>query len=139
MNRKQRRSAKHRNPQLNARAVYEQKLRAELLKTGIRLVSAEVGTDQSNKPIWVLLLRESGREIVLSAKPQSVLQMAAAIRDRLSMPLEESKDEPIQAPTVSGPDAQSVPAPVTAGSDPYAALLEGDGGALGALIPGGGQ
>lgn len=135
MNRKQRRSAKHRSPQLNARAVYEQKLRAELLKTGIRLVSAEVGTDQNNKPLWVLLIREGGREIVLSAKPQSVLQMAAAIRDRLSMPLEESKDEPIQAqhpaPPAVGPDARD--------TDPYAALLEGDGGALGALIPGGGQ
>lgn len=134
MNRKQRRSAKHRSPVLAQRAQFEERLRASLKPHDVRLLAIELGRS-GEKTKWVLVVERGGLQVTLSANPGTVPVMTEAILWRLDH-MHEPEPEP-EGVTTQGPDAQpATPAPITTTIVAKHNVLEDDDGELAALIPG---
>ncbi len=111
MNRRERRSAKHRNPFKAAQAAFEHELRAQLRHRGVRLISAATGVDSEGIASWVLQVERDGVTLNLRAPAKTVSHLVEGVC--------RSFEAPAPA-TVQGPDSTdasniaSSPAPVIA-------------------------
>ena len=116
MNRRERRSAKHRNPFKAAQAAFEHELRTQLRHRGVSLISAATGVDSEGIASWVLQVERDGVTLNLRAPAKTVSHLAEGVCRSFEAPAEKLEVPPTAiSPHGTGNDPAQPPLTLTAG------------------------